>query len=177
MNEIKQLYALEWLGPYDSIEDVWNDPETESCSIYLITGKESYERGSQHIKYVGITERDPAKRLSDKDHLKKQERIKYKKYWVGKFSKTSNRNRRTHAELIETLFIHFLFLTDVKIINDKKLKSKPRIPVTVLSRWFLKCSYQHRQNNPTVLRDLPDVIMFDGDEYWTSDKLVYREKE
>ena len=177
MNEIKQLYALEWLGPYDSIEDVWNDPETESCPIYLITGKESYERGSQHIKYVGITERDPAKRLSDKDHLKKQERIKYKKYWVGKFSKTSNRNRRTHAELIETLFIHFLFLTNVKIINDKKLKSKPRIPVTVLSRWFLKCSYQHRQNKPTLLRDLPDVIMFDGDEYWTSDKLVYREKE
>ena len=92
MDEIKRLYALEWYGPYESIEDIWNDDDTQSCSIYLITGKEPYERGSQHIKYVGITERDPVKRLSDKDHLKKQEKIKYKKYWVGRFSKSSNRN-------------------------------------------------------------------------------------
>lgn len=177
MNEIKRLYALEWFGPYESIEDIWNDDDTQSCSIYLITGKGLYERGSQHIKYVGITERDPAKRLSDKDHLKKQEKIKYKKYWVGRFSKSSNRNQRAHVELIETLFIRFLFLADVKIINDKKLKSIPRTPVTVLSRWFLKNSYQHRQHKPTLLRDLPDVIMFDGDEYWTSGKLAFSDKE
>ena len=113
MDEIKRLYALEWYGPYESIEDIWNDDDTQSCSIYLITGKEPYERGSQHIKYVGITERDPVKRLSDKDHLKKQEKIKYKKYWVGRFSKSSNRNQRAHVELIETLFIRFLFLADV----------------------------------------------------------------
>ena len=66
---------------------------------------------------------------------------------------------------------------DVKIINDKKSKSIPRTPVTVLSRWFLKNSYQHRQNKPTLLRDLPDVIMFDGDEYWTSGKLAFSDKE
>ena len=177
MNEIKRLYALEWFGPYESIEDIWNDDDTQSCSIYLITGKEAYERGSQHIKYVGITERVPAKRLSDKDHLRKQEKIRFKKYWVGKFSKTSNRNQRVHAELIETLFIRFLFLTDVKIINDKKLKSIPRHPVTVLSRWFLKNSYEHRLHKPTVLKDLPDVIMFDGDEYWASGKLACYDKE
>lgn len=166
------MYALEWFGPYESIEDIWNDDDTQSCSIYLITGKEAYERGSQHIKYVGITERDPAERLSEKDHLRKQEKIKFKKYWVGKFSKTSNRNQRTHAELIETLFIRFLFLTDVKIINGKKLKSTPRTPVTVLSRWFLKNSNEHRLHKPTVLKDLPDVIMFDGNGYWASEKLA-----
>ena len=177
MDEIKRLYALEWYGPYESIEDIWNDDDTQSCSIYLITGKEPYERGSQHIKYVGITERDPAKRLSDKDHLKKQEKIKYKKYWVGRFSKSSNRNQRAHVELIETLFIRYLSLADVKIINDKKLKSIPRTPVTVLSRWFLKNSCQHRLNKPILLRDLPDVIMFDGDEYWTSGKLAFSDKE
>ena len=43
MDEIKRLYALEWYGPYESIEDIWNDDDTQSCSIYLITGKEPYD--------------------------------------------------------------------------------------------------------------------------------------
>ena len=109
MEEIKKLYVLEWYGPYDSIEEIWNDNGTEECSIYLITGKERYERGDEHIKYVGITERDPAKRLNDHDHQEKQQKIGYKKYWVGRFSRISNKNSRANAELIETLFIHFLY--------------------------------------------------------------------
>ena len=81
MDEIKRLYALEWYGPYESIEDIWNDDDTQSCSIYIITGKEAYERGALHITYVGITERNPANRLSDKDHLRKQERISLNYSW------------------------------------------------------------------------------------------------
>lgn len=37
MKEITRLYALEWYGPYDSIEEMWEDYDTEQCSIYLIT--------------------------------------------------------------------------------------------------------------------------------------------
>lgn len=28
MEEIKKLYVLEWYGPYDSIEEIWNDNGT-----------------------------------------------------------------------------------------------------------------------------------------------------
>lgn len=177
MNEIKLLYALEWFGPYESIEDIWADDDTSSCSIYLITGKVAYERSSEHIKYVGITERDPAKRLSDKVHQKKQEKIKNKKFWVGKFSKASNRNNRSHAELIETLFVRYLFLADVKLLNDKKKRSIPRKPITVINRWFLKNSNDHRLNKPSLVKDLPDVLLFDGDEYWGANKLSCYDKE
>lgn len=172
MQEIKKFYALEWFGPYDSVDEIYRDDDTEACSIYLITGKASYERGGERIKYVGITERDPAKRLSDKDHLKKQQDIHCLKFWLGKFSKRSNKNSRSHAELIEKLFVRYLYLSDTSIINCKKKKSPLNSPVVVLNRWLLKGSYQHRQNKPASLKCLPDVIMFDGEEYWGADRLV-----
>lgn len=175
MNEIKKLYVLEWHGPYDTLDELYEDDATIDGSIYLITGKERYERGSEHIKYVGITERDPAVRLNERDHKEKQSKIFRKKYWVGRFSKCSNKANRAHVELIESLFVRFLYLQGVRIINDKKLKKAPKSPLTVLNRWILKSADSHRVNKSTRLADLPDVLLFDGDEYWGSDKLKRRE--
>ena len=96
-----------------------------------------------------------------------------KKYWVGCFSKASNRNTRAHVELIETLFIHYLFIQDVRIINKDKLKKKPSVPLTVINRWILKYDDCHKVNKSSRLSDLPDVILYDGEEYWGSEKLKY----
>lgn len=177
MNEIKKLYVLEWYGPYDSIDAILDDESTEDGSIYLITGKERYEHGGEHIKYVGITERDPAKRLSEPDHQVKQERIFYKKYWVGRFSRSSNRNSRSHAEMIETLFVHFLSLEGARLINDKKIKKIPDTPLAVINRWVLKSQDSHRVNKPSRLSEMPDVLLFDGEEYWGSEKLRFLDAE
>ena len=171
MIEIKQLYALEWLGPYNSIEDMLNDDNVINGSIYLITGRQKYER-AKHIKYIGITERDPAVRLSDKDHKIKQEQILEKKYWVGVFSRVSNRNLRKHAELIETLFIRYLYLNDVKIINKVKLKKEPKCAVVVVNRWN-KDIENHRLYKPSLLSELPDLLIYDGSEYWGTQKLKF----
>ena len=143
MNEIKKLYVLEWRGPYNSLDELYADSSTIDGSIYLITGKE------------------------------KQGKIQRKKYWVGSFSKASNRNTRAHVELIETLFIHYLFIQDVRIINKDKLKKKPSVPLTVINRWILKCDDCHKVNKSSRLADLPDVILYDGEEYWGSEKLKY----
>ena len=88
MDEMKQLYVLEWFGPYKFVEDLWEDGRTSDCSIYLITGREKYERTIGYIKYVGITERDVAIRLKDKYHLEKQSKLLNKKYWSARFSRT-----------------------------------------------------------------------------------------
>ena len=173
MNEIKKLYVLEWHGPYDTIEDLYEDDATTDGSIYIITGKERYERGCEHIKYVGITERDPAERLKDRDHKVKQSNILRKKYWVGCFSKISNKNNRSHAELIENLFIHYLHIQRVRLINKDKLEKKPKSPLAVVNRWVLRSADSHRVNKSTRLADLPDVLLFDGEEYWGSDKLKF----
>ena len=55
----KEIYFLEWNGPYDSFEDMRMKEGIDTCSIYLITGKKKFARNSccREIKYVGITER------------------------------------------------------------------------------------------------------------------------
>jgi hypothetical protein len=172
MKEIKKLYVIEWSGPYASIDELWDDDKVEECSIYLITGREKHERSDNHIKYVGITERDPANRVNEKDHRERQSKIVDKRFWMGRFSRISNKKQRSHAELIETLFIRFLSLQDVRILNDKKKKKVPDCPLAVVNRWGVKYDDKHRLNKPSALNVLPDVLMFDGEEYWGAKKLV-----
>ena len=88
MSEIKDLYVVEWMGPYDSLDEMYEREGSETCCIYLITGRLAYERTSG-IKYVGITKRAVYSRLDDKDHREKQEQIKGKQYWAGRFSVAS----------------------------------------------------------------------------------------
>ena len=64
MSEIKELYVIEWMGPYKSLDDICNRKDTADCCIYLITGHVGRE--SNGIKYVGITKRLPEKRFSEK---------------------------------------------------------------------------------------------------------------
>ena len=75
MSAIKEIYAVEWMGPYSSLEEVCERDGSESCFIYLIVGRLPYER-TKGIKYVGITKRAPNKRMVDKDHQKSKRRSK-----------------------------------------------------------------------------------------------------
>ena len=56
MSELKEIYAIEWMGPYDSIDEIECREGTEECFIYLITGR-FYHNGPKGIRYVGITKR------------------------------------------------------------------------------------------------------------------------
>ena len=75
MSEIKEVYVIEWMGPYNSLDEMYEREGIDSCCIYLITGRLPYDRRPS-IKYVGITKRPPSKRLKDKDHQEKQKDIK-----------------------------------------------------------------------------------------------------
>ena len=125
MSEIKEIYVIDWMGPYSSLEEVCERDGSENCFIYLIVGRRPRNR-TIGIKYVGITKRAPNKRMADKDHQKKQEEIKDKKYWVGRFSVSSYNNleskrNRKRAELIESLLVRYLSnISNEKMINWRK---------------------------------------------------------
>lgn len=56
MSEIKEVYVIEWMGPYNSLDEMYEREGIDSCCIYLITGRLPYD--CRHgIKYVGITKR------------------------------------------------------------------------------------------------------------------------
>ena len=176
MSEIKELYAIEWMGPYKSLDDICCRKDTEMCCIYLITGRINYDR-TKGIKYVGITKRYLEDRLSDKDHQRKQEQIKEKQYWAGHFSVLSNNKldkarNRERAELVENLIIRYLScLPKVRILNEKKTKKLPEKPIGIISRWQKRYNGNHRYNKPRILSSLPDVLLYENDEFWNAGRI------
>jgi hypothetical protein len=169
MSEIKELYVIEWMGPYKSLDDICNRKDTANCCIYLITGRLNYER-AKSIKYVGITKRLPEERLSDKDHQIKQNQIKEKQYWAGRFSVSSFNNldkarNRARAELVERLIIKYLYDCHLKIVNIEKTQRYPSKSIGIISKWQKRYTDDARFNKPSILRALPDVLLYSDKEF------------
>jgi len=171
MPEIKDLYVIEWMGPYATLEEMYEREGSENCFIYLITGRVKYER-KRGIKYVGITDRAPYERLDDNDHRKKQEPILDKQFWAGQYSRVSDNHLRSkRAELVEWCIVRYLALSGASIINSKKKANDPPRPVVVISRWQKKYTTDSRINKPRILSQLPDTILYADGEFWTAGKL------
>lgn len=175
MSEVKELYAIDWMGPYDSLEEIKEREGSDWCCMYLITGRPPYGR-SLSIMYVGITSRYVDERLAEKDHKKKQERIKDKQYWAGRFSVTSYNiltgTKRFRAELVEHLLVFYLYnLPKSRLINEKKTLTLPKKPVAIISRWQKKSTDDDRYYKPSILHQLPDTLMYADGHFYASDKL------
>lgn len=77
-------FILNWYGPYTS-EDIENDKEYGN-GVYLITGKQSYERKSV-IQYCGITEGSFYNRIKNhhkKEYVKKRKELLAKRLYLSK---------------------------------------------------------------------------------------------
>ena len=179
MSELKDIYAIEWMGPYDSIDEIKCREGSEECFIYLITGR-FYHNGPLGIRYVGITKRFVGDRLKDKDHQYKQAKLKHKQFWTGRFSVSAYNNldtkaRRNRAERVETLLVRYLRnVSDIKMINDKKIYSDPNKPIGIVNRWQKKFVKEGRYNKPSVLSNLPDTLLYIDKEFFAGDKMKLR---
>lgn len=176
MSEIKEVYVIEWMGPYNSLDEMYEREGIDSCCIYLITGRLPYDRRPS-IKYVGITKRPPSKRLKDKDHQEKQKDIKEKQFWAGRFSVSRYNNLdspsgRCRAEAVETLLIRYLTnMPGVRMINEKKRYQDSRRPIAIISRWKKKLTDDQRYNKPSILSSLPDTLMYVDGDFYSCDKM------
>ena len=57
------------------------------------------------------------------------------------------------------------------MINDKKRFQDPCNPIVVISRWQKKMTDTQRYNKPSILRKLPDTLMYVDNEFFAGDKL------
>ena len=179
MSELKDIYAIEWMGPFDSIDEIKERNGSEECFIYLITGR-LYHKGPLGIRYVGITKRFVGKRLKDKDHQQKQSQLLNKQFWTGRFSVSAYNNldtkaRRNRAERVETLLVRYLpNMSDIRLINDKKVYSDPCKPIGIVNRWQKKFKEEGRYNKPSILSKIPDTLLYVDKEFFAGDKLKLR---
>ena len=179
MSELKDIYAIDWMGPFDSVDEIKQRNGSEECFIYLITGR-LYHKGPMGIRYVGITKRFVGDRLKDKDHQQKQSQLLNKQFWTGRFSVSAYNNldtkaRRERAERVETLLVRYLFnVSNIKMINDKKKYSDPYKPIGIVNRWQKKHKEEGRYNKPSILSKIPDTLLYTDKEFFAGDKLKLR---
>ena len=165
MNQIKKTYIIDWSGPY-TIDNIKDYIDSAANCIYLISGLQKYQRGSEQVQYCGITQRDVIERLEDEyHHIKEVPRDC--QIWVGRFANPLFRRNRRNLELVEHLLIYY----EKPYLNDKKTKSPPKEPVVVVNRWR-DTNDKYRQRRLYAVQEIPDVIMFDGEEFWKADRLI-----
>ena len=156
-------FILNWYGPY-TLDDLENEKKSGN-GLYLITGKQAYERQSA-IQYCGITEGSFYNRI--KNHHKKEYVKKEMSFWLGIFT-YPKKITRNELELAEKIIIYFWQPS----LNEKKKISIPK-PTTIINQWFKK-DETPRYNQCDIYRDLSDVISWDGKLWRTGNLKVWNE--
>ena len=168
MNRVENIFVIEWKGPYIDIEQI-KDEDFEN-SFYLITGRKSL-REELSIQYCGISKsRSVFKRLMDRDHkhniIKKDKQI-----WIGQFSNKKH-NLYKWIELSESLIIYYWGPR----LNYNKKKRPPKQPIGIINRWQ-KINGDYRRNIAHSAQKLDDVIIYDGEFFWATNKLIVQTME
>ena len=147
---------VRWTGPL-SLDEVC---EFEGNGLYLLTGKQRYERQEQ-IQYCGITERRFCERINSMHPKLPLIREDSFSVWLGHIEYPRLFKRR-HLEHAEHCFVSFW----QPALNDKKRVWNPELPICFISQWFYRDG-RPRRNRPSIIRDLPDVLWWDTDRWRT----------
>ncbi|MCG7517940.1 hypothetical protein [Vibrio sp. MMH1-50] len=152
---------VKWRGPYN-YDDIIEEPELEN-GLYLATGKLKYERESI-IQYCGITEGSYATRF--KSHHKIHDITREQEFWLGEVTYPDDASRY-FMEMAESIIIYFWQPT----LNERKKLSLPK-PITLVNQWYKK-NDEPRYRQHSLLKDLDDVLSWDGDVWRTGNLSVY----
>jgi hypothetical protein len=158
---------IHWSGAY-TLDDE-EQLKARGNGLYLLTGKRS-GRGYKDeigIQYVGITERSFLDRFKDKYH--KVDDIKELEIWCGEIEYPTQFDRK-HLEIAEKLIVYYW----KPKLNERKIVERPKENITIVSHWFKK-NDEPRLRQHTVLKNLHDVISWDGTHWRVGNLSIYEE--
>jgi len=150
---------IDWKGPY-TYQEVSEMPEMGN-GLYLATGKLPYQREAE-IQYCGITTRSFYTRF--KEHHKVHEITREQEFWLGDITYPIQISKH-YLEMAEALIIYFW----QPKLNDRGKLYQPK-PLTLMNKW-LKKDGEPRYRQHTLLKELEDVLSWDG-ELWRSGNLT-----
>ena len=153
--------VIDWYGPFSSLTDANQAAKDEyDGGLYLCIGQQEHDTAPPSIQYVGIAQWDMASRVNERHHALPKVKRGFK-LWMGEVSSLESPGRRKKQirpslDYAEWCMAYFL---GVKI-NNKKTKSPPDRPITVLNRWWKKDYETPYKQRPHP--DWPDLIDFLG---------------
>lgn len=127
--------AIEWYGPYESIEAAHTGAGDFGEGLYLAYGKCERQQNPR-LQYVGVAS-DLSTRVRE-DHEKLSLITRELQIWLGEIGSHGKSGARRNSsipasiDLAEWAIAYFLELP----LNIKKTERPPYDPVTVTSRWF-----------------------------------------
>lgn len=154
--------VLDWYGPFGYDEAFEIARKDFDGGMYLCVGKVKSQHGPATIQYVGIAGKVLRSRVNG-THAKLILVTRERNIWLGEIGSLGvpgKKAKKTNASLdfAEWALVYFL----KPRLNNKKTKTPPARPVTVLNRWWKRdYATQHvRRPHP----NWPDLIDYLGPE-------------
>jgi hypothetical protein len=129
--------------------------------LYLAIGK-PIGKGNHTLKpqYIGLSKENCARRSIDPNHHIMKNLQFDKGLWLGQISTAEPSGKRllvTKNTLRYAEWLHVLFM---EMPLNKRLRTLPKKPVTILNRWWKTDYITRRQNRPH--KSWPDLIDYLG---------------
>jgi hypothetical protein len=156
------VIAVDWFGPYDRASAKEAAKTDYENGLYLLIGKAKHQKTSK-LQYIGIASQ-LYQRLAGPhpiiDKISQELQI-----WLGEVASFGIPGRRPKVtdpmlDISEWLHSYFLDLP----CNSKK-KNPPRIPATLVNRWWFKGFNYERRRKKRPHKEWPDLIDFSGRKY------------
>lgn len=158
------MITVNWYGPYEYDEvtqEEWGN------GLYLFHGKKKHQKSNSTILYCGITEQTFAQRFNR--HHKLGEINRDLHIWRGHVTYPTDIDSAT-LKLAESILIYWW----QPELNEKSKFNPPKHQITLVNKWYKK-NEEPRINQHSDIKDIPDVLSFDG-EYWRTGNIkVYAE--
>ena len=160
---------INWYGPF-TLEEIDKNFENEKeinrrkkdslyrNGFYVWTGKTQGQH-SEHIQYIGITERAFVDRFWATEHKNWYIAKKDKKVWIGKI--TNAKTTREDFEDAEYILVSYCKRNNQARLNEKKT-NLPQFSCTVISSFFKKDESRY-EKVPSIIRAISEVVIWDAE--------------
>lgn len=169
MEDIKQIFTIQWVGPFASLKQMkeyLNRPETcekQLFTFYYICGSKNgsgYHRSKTDYRYFGIhkqTETSIEQRLNNAHEHLCEFREDSRHIWIGSFANCDHQSPQ-NIEDTETLFISTYRneLTE----NKKKKKATPSESICVVNLWYKEDETEWKKRKAET-RIFSDVMVYE----------------
>ena len=168
MEDIKQTYTIQWVGPFHSLSErdaYFSKRDTCERALFSFYYFKGNKKGKGYISrrlydYFGIHKHDNiASRLNKRhEHFCKFRENKNLHIWIGTFANEENQTAQT-IEDVENVFISTYKPTE----NVKKKNHKLRYSICIINLWY-KQNETPWKRKPASIRHMSDVLICETTE-------------
>lgn len=157
-----QTIVIFWDGPYsvDEVKALGRRNKINGNGFYLIVGTlKKHELKS--LDYCGITTRSFGTRILEHEQTGRFDRFEDEpEIWLGNCEQPTKPNAATLRRAEKML------IQGWEIEGNLDGKASFPAPTCLVMRWYFT-DWRVRKRRPSFVRDLPDVLWFEGNLWWT----------